>query len=119
MYTGDALDAVPDPAFDLILLNPPYQSDFSVAKKLILKSFNRLEMGGRLFLVVKRGTGISTNSKAFSAERAFALRTVILSLKPNAAAAATRKRKHFVTFVAAGLRVLRLTGCPGATKIDR
>lgn len=54
VYAGDALDAVPDPAFDLILLNPPYQSDFSVAKKLILKSFNRLEMGGRLFLVVKR-----------------------------------------------------------------
>ncbi len=48
------LNGVPDPAFDLILLNPPYQSDFSVAKKLILKSFNRLEMGGRLFLVVKR-----------------------------------------------------------------
>ncbi|HIS03581.1 MAG TPA: methyltransferase [Candidatus Pullichristensenella avicola] len=54
VYVGDALQAVPDAAFDRILLNPPYQSDFSVAKKLILKSFNRLEMGGKLFLVVKR-----------------------------------------------------------------
>lgn len=53
-YVGDALDAVPDRAFDAILCNPPYQSDFSVAKKLILKSFNRLEIGGRLYLVVKR-----------------------------------------------------------------
>ena len=53
-YVGDALDAVPDRAFDAILCNPPYQSDFSVAKKFILKSFNRLEIGGRLYLVVKR-----------------------------------------------------------------
>ena len=39
VYTGDALEAVPDRAFDRILLNPPYQTDFSVAKRLILKSF--------------------------------------------------------------------------------
>ena len=53
-YVADALDAVPDRAFDLILCNPPYQTDFSVAKKLICKSFNRLEIGGKLYLVVKR-----------------------------------------------------------------
>ena len=54
MYVGDALDAVPDRAFDRILLNPPYQTDFAVAKRLILKSFNRLEIGGRLLMVTKR-----------------------------------------------------------------
>ena len=54
VYTGDALEAVPDRAFDRILLNPPYQTDFAVAKRLILKSFNRLEIGGKLFMVTKR-----------------------------------------------------------------
>ena len=54
VYVGDALDAVPDRAFDRILLNPPYQTDFAVAKRLILKSFNRLEIGGRLLMVTKR-----------------------------------------------------------------
>ena len=56
VYVGDALDAVPDRAFDRILLNPPYQTDFAVAKRLILKSFNRLEIGGKLFMVTKRRT---------------------------------------------------------------
>lgn len=40
--------------FDLILSNPPYQSDFSVAKGFIEKGFNRLNIGGRLMMVTKR-----------------------------------------------------------------
>lgn len=40
--------------FDLILSNPPYQSDFSVAKSFIEKGFNRLKIGGRLVMVTKR-----------------------------------------------------------------
>ena len=40
--------------FDLILSNPPYQSDFSVAKGFIEKGFNRLKLGGRLMMVTKR-----------------------------------------------------------------
>lgn len=40
--------------FDLILSNPPYQSDFSVAKGFIEKGFNRLKIGGRLMMVTKR-----------------------------------------------------------------
>ena len=40
--------------FDLILSNPPYQSDFSVAKAFIEKGFNRLKLGGRLMMVTKR-----------------------------------------------------------------
>ena len=54
VYAGDALSAVPDPVFDRILTNPPYQADFSVAKRFILKSFNRLALGGRLYMVTKR-----------------------------------------------------------------
>ena len=40
--------------FDLILSNPPYQTDFSVAKGFIEKGFNRLKIGGKLYMVTKR-----------------------------------------------------------------
>ena len=51
---GDALDAVDASGFDWILSNPPYHTDFSVAKKFIEKGFNRLKLGGKLVMVVKR-----------------------------------------------------------------
>ena len=51
---GDALDAVDSSGFDWILSNPPYHADFSVAKKFIEKGFNRLKLGGKLVMVVKR-----------------------------------------------------------------
>lgn len=51
---GDALDAVDAAGFDWILSNPPYHADFSVAKKFIEKGFNRLKIGGKLVMVVKR-----------------------------------------------------------------
>lgn len=40
--------------FDLILSNPPYQSDFRVAKSFIEKGFNRLKLGGHMLMVTKR-----------------------------------------------------------------
>ena len=45
---------IDETGFDLILSNPPYQSDFSVAKGFIEKGFNRLKIGGRLVMVTKR-----------------------------------------------------------------
>ena len=51
---GDAMDAVDASGFDWILSNPPYHADFSVAKKFIEKGFNRLKLGGKLVMVVKR-----------------------------------------------------------------
>lgn len=53
-YVSDGLKDVPEAGFDLILSNPPYQSDFSVAKSFIEKGFNRLKVGGWMVLVVKR-----------------------------------------------------------------
>lgn len=41
---------------DWILSNPPYHSDFSVAKSFIEKGFNRLKIGGRMVMVTKRET---------------------------------------------------------------
>ena len=52
--TGDALTNVPGSDFDLILSNPPYHTDFKVAKTFIEKGFNRLKIGGRMFMVTKR-----------------------------------------------------------------
>ena len=40
--------------FDVILSNPPYHTDFSVAKMFIEKGFNRLKVGGRMYMVTKR-----------------------------------------------------------------
>ena len=51
---SDGLEGVEDTGFDLILSNPPYQSDFQVAKRFIEKGFNRLKVGGRMLMVTKR-----------------------------------------------------------------
>ena len=51
---SDGFKNVDAGGFDLILSNPPYQTDFSVAKGFIEKGFNRLKIGGRLFMVTKR-----------------------------------------------------------------
>lgn len=51
---GDALTKVPDSDYSVILSNPPYHTDFSVAKTFIEKGFNRLKIGGRMLMVTKR-----------------------------------------------------------------
>jgi 16S rRNA (guanine1207-N2)-methyltransferase len=51
---SDGFSLVDETGFDLILSNPPYQSDFSVAKGFIEKGFNRLKLGGRMVMVTKR-----------------------------------------------------------------
>lgn len=54
VVVSDGFDSVDAAGFDLILSNPPYQTDFAVAKKFIEKGFNRLKIGGRLVMVTKR-----------------------------------------------------------------
>lgn len=51
---SDAYDALDVSGFDLILSNPPYHTDFAVAKRFIEKGFNRLKIGGELVMVTKR-----------------------------------------------------------------
>lgn len=51
---SDGFSSLTEAGFDLILSNPPYQSDFSVAKAFIEKGFNRLKLGGKLMMVTKR-----------------------------------------------------------------
>ncbi len=54
VLVSDAYDGMDDRDFDRILVNPPYHTDFSVAKRFIEKGFNRLKVGGRLVMVTKR-----------------------------------------------------------------
>jgi len=51
---SDGLKSIDDAGYTLILSNPPYHTDFSVAKHFIEKGFNRLAIGGRMVMVVKR-----------------------------------------------------------------
>lgn len=51
---SDGLSQLAEKDFTLILSNPPYHTDFSVAKHFIEKGFNRLAVGGKLLMVTKR-----------------------------------------------------------------
>lgn len=51
---SNGLRSLPDSDFTLILSNPPYHTDFSVAKSFIKEGFLKLSMGGRMIMVTKR-----------------------------------------------------------------
>ena len=63
-YVSDGLASVPEAGFDVILSNPPYQSDFAVAKHFIEKGFNRLKIGGQMYMVTKRRTWYENKLRA-------------------------------------------------------
>ncbi len=51
---SDVLSNISQKDFTLILNNPPYHTDFSVARRIIEGSFRHLVLGGRLLMVTKR-----------------------------------------------------------------
>jgi len=53
---SDGFDGIGDAGYAVILSNPPYHADFSVAKRFIEKGFNRLAVGGKFYMVTKRET---------------------------------------------------------------
>lgn len=53
---SNGFEAIPKSDFSLILSNPPYHTDFSVAKHFIETGFKRLTVGGRMVMVTKRLT---------------------------------------------------------------
>lgn len=53
---SNGLREIPDKDFTLILSNPPYHTDFSVAKAFIEDGYKRLVFGGKLMMVTKRLT---------------------------------------------------------------
>ena len=51
---SNGLKEISDRDFTLILSNPPYHADFSVAKAFIEDGYKRLVFGGKLLMVTKR-----------------------------------------------------------------
>ena len=51
---SDGFSNIDDTDYTLILSNPPYHTDFSIAKHFIEKGFNRLALGGKMLMVTKR-----------------------------------------------------------------
>lgn len=51
---SDGLKEVPETGFTLILSNPPYHTDFAVAKGFIEDGFKKLAIGGKMIMVTKR-----------------------------------------------------------------
>lgn len=51
---SNGLTDVPETDFTLILSNPPYHTDFSVAKEFIEDGFHKLSVGGKMVMVTKR-----------------------------------------------------------------
>lgn len=51
---GDGYENVTDSDFTLILSNPPYHTDFSVAKTFIEGGYKRIQPEGRMIMVTKR-----------------------------------------------------------------
>jgi len=54
VYQSNSFENITSNDFDLILSNPPYHTDFSVAKSFIEGSFYHLKVGGKLLMVTKR-----------------------------------------------------------------
>jgi len=51
---SDGFNNIQDTNFTIILSNPPYHTNFSVAKHFIEKGFNRLKLGGKMHMVTKK-----------------------------------------------------------------
>ena len=54
LYQSPGFKNINEKDFTLILSNPPYHVDFSVPKEFIEKGFNRLAIGGKMYMVTKR-----------------------------------------------------------------
>jgi len=54
LYQSDGFKNIDEKDFTLIFSNPPYHVDFSVPKEFIEKGFNRLVIGGKIYMVTKR-----------------------------------------------------------------
>lgn len=51
---SDGLKEISETGFTLILSNPPYHTDFAVAKGFIEDGFKKLTVGGKMIMVTKR-----------------------------------------------------------------
>lgn len=64
IFVSDGLKDIKDRDFDIILSNPPYHTDFSVAKEFIEDGYRALKTGGRMVMVTKRRTWYENKLKS-------------------------------------------------------
>lgn len=98
IYHSDGFRNMEETDFSTIICNPPYHTDFAVAKHFVHKGFNRLRIGGRMYMAAKRElwyknklNGIFGNVRIWHKEGYF----VFLSVKKSPTyAKVLRKRNH-------------------------
>lgn len=84
---SDGFRSFDEAGFTQILCNPPYHADFAVPKHFIHKGFNRLVVGGTLWMVTQRQTWYRNKLRAIFGsvqEHAFAPYVVFEAIKRSA-----------------------------------
>ncbi len=97
IYESDGFKNVDEKDFTLILSNPPYHTDFSVAKEFIEKGFNRLCIDGRMYMVVKRDLWYRNKFKSiFGGAQVWKIDDyfVFMSIKKDSTYAKVKKSKN-------------------------
>lgn len=64
IFLSNGLNSIDERDFDIILSNPPYHTDFSVAKEFIEDGYKALKPGGRMVMVTKRRTWYENKLKS-------------------------------------------------------
>ena len=85
--------------FTKILCNPPYHADFSVARHFIEKGFNRLAVGGTMWMVTKRGPWYRNKLRAiFGSVRVHSVRSyLVFEARKTSETYANRRRRPAIT----------------------
>ncbi|MBO7649897.1 MAG: methyltransferase [Lachnospiraceae bacterium] len=95
---SDGLRNIEDRDFTLILSNPPYHTDFSVAKEFIEEGFKKLKVGGRMALVTKRLDWYRNKLKSvFGGVKVFEAEDYYIFLSEKRAARVEKPKKNTQT----------------------
>lgn len=95
---SDGLKSVEDRDFTLIYSNPPYHTDFSVAKEFIEDGFRKLAVGGRMVMVTKRLDWYRNKLKSvFGGVKVFEAEDYFIFLSEKRAARVEKPKKNTQT----------------------
>ena len=95
---SDGLKGVEDRDFTLIYSNPPYHTDFSVAKEFIEDGFRKLAVGGRMVMVTKRLEWYKNKLKTvFGGVKVFEAEDYFIFLSEKRAARVEKPKKNTQT----------------------
>ena len=95
---SDGLKAVEDRDFTLIYSNPPYHTDFSVAKAFIEDGFRKLAVGGRMVMVTKRLDRYKNKlTSVFGGVKVFEAEDYFIFLSEKRAARVEKPKKNMQT----------------------